>query len=411
MKSNYKLLIINFLQFFIWGAWLLSAGAYMSNSLDFSGVQIGSVYATLGLASLLMPTLMGIIADRYLPYKVVFVLCHFIVAILLVLLVQVHTYAAFYLIMLGISLFYVPTIPLNNSIAFAMIAKNNGDVIKAFPPIRVLGTLGFIAAAWCVDLLDWKFAKEQFILSAVAAVSLGIFTLLVLPGKSLGRSVAGKTKIRIIDGITDLLQKRSVIVFFIFTIFLGSILQVTNIWGVPFLDDFKLTHPDSFIVKYPVIILSVSQISEVLFILTIPSLYKKMGIKLLTLISMIAWVFRFGLFAVSSPEGIGLVFLIGSMIVYGMAFDFFNISGALFVEKESDNHNRGVSQGIFAFTTGGLGPIIGGYLSGIVVDYFTFNGGRAWFSIWIAFAIYAVLICILFALLFKHKNHTEKTTI
>lgn len=382
----------------------------MSNSLDFSGVQIGSVYATLGLASLVMPTLMGIIADRWLPYKVVFALCHFMVAILLVWATQVNSYAAFYVIMLGISLFYVPTIPLNNSIVFAMITTNNGDVVKAFPPIRVLGTIGFIAAAWCVDLFGWKFGKEQFLLSAVAAVLLSVYSFVILPGKSLGRSEKSKQKVRIIDGIRDLLQKRSVIVFFIFTIFLGSILQVTNIWGVPFLDDFKLTHPNSFVVKFPVIILSVSQISEVVFILTIPSLYKKMGIKMLTLISMVAWVFRFGLFAICSPEGIGLVFLISSMIVYGMAFDFFNISGALFVEKESADYNRGAAQGIFAFTTGGIGPLIGGYLSGIVVDFFTLNGSRDWFSIWIVFAIYASLICILFAIFFKHRSDIEKIT-
>ena len=411
MRANFKLLLINFLEFFVWGAWLLSAGAYMGTSLGFSGIQIGSVYATLGLASLVMPTLMGIVADRWLPYKMVFSICHFIVALLLLGATQVSSYSAFYAIMLGVSLFYVPTIPINNSIAFAILTQNNQDVVKAFPPIRVLGTVGFIAAAWCIDLFGWKFGKEQFLLAATASVVVALFSLVALPGSDLGKAENYQKKTRIIDGAMELLKKRRVTIFLIFSILLGSVLQVTNTWGVPFLDDFKLTYPGSFVVKYSVIILSISQISEVVFILAIPFMYKKLGIKLLTLVSMIAWVFRFGLFSISAPEGIGLVYLIGSMIVYGMAFDFFNISGSLFVEKESDNNNRGVAQGLFAFTTGGIGPLIGGYLGGAIVDFFTKDGVKNWTSIWIAFALYAAVIAVLFTMLFRNKNEKKKEVV
>lgn len=407
-QTNFKLLLINFLEFFAFGAWLLSAGAYMGTTLGFTGIQIGSVYATSGIASLIMPTLVGVVADRWLPYKVVFSICHFIVAALFLALTLVSDYATFYALMLGVSLFFMPTVPLNSSISFAFLTQNKQDVVKAFPPIRVLGTIGFILAAWCIDLFGWKLGKEQFILSAVASIAVALFSLLALPGKSFGKAESKTPDVRIMDGVMELLKKRNVTIFLIFSILLGSILQVTNTWGVPFLDDFKLTYPDSFVVKHPVIILSISQISEVVFILTIPFIYKKFGIKILTLIGMLAWVFRFGLFSVSAPEGVGLVCLISSMIVYGMAFDFFNISGSLFVERESDPRNRGVAQGLFFFTTGGLGALLGGYLSGGIVDFFTNDGLREWTSIWTIFTIYAAVIALFFALLFRNSSETNK---
>lgn len=193
-------------------------------------------------------------------------------------------------------------------------------------------------------------------------------------------------------------------IFFLFAMFLGGSLQITNAFGEPFLHDFDKTFADSFAVKHPSLLISLSQISETLFILTIPFFLKKFGIKLVMLMSMLAWFLRFGLFGVGNPEGIGLAFLVLSMIVYGMAFDFFNISGSLFVEKESDDHIRASAQGLFMLMTNGLGAILGGYAAGKVVDHFSHNGIRDWQSIWFTLAGYSLVLAVLFAISFRYKH-------
>lgn len=401
MKHTYHLRILNFLQFFAWGCWLLSAGSFMGGSLGFSGLQIGSIYSTLGLSSLFMPTLIGIVADRWLSPKLIFSICHFIVATLLICLTFAQNYTMYYVIMFGVTIFYVPTISLNYSLSYTVLTTNNFDVVKSFPPIRVWGTIGFIVAAWCIDLTGWKSNSNQFLLSALASALSGIYAKFTLKPIICSNST---TQLYNISSLYHFIKKSEVKIFLLFSILLGSLLQITNIFGVPFLEDFKTTHPNAFAVKYSVIILSISQISEVIFILAIPSIYKRFGIKWITVISMVAWVFRFALFGISSPEGIGLFFLICSMIIYGMAFDFYNISGSLFIDKESNASNRNAAQGLFAFTTGGLGPIIGGYVSGFIVDFFTIGTEKNWTAIWFVFTGYSLIISVLFFIVFRENK-------
>ncbi len=407
MSIKLKLIILNFLEFFAWGAWLLSAGAYMYVTLKFTGLQIGAVYGTLGIASLFMPAIMGIIADKYLNAERVFGLSHLILGGLLFWLTTVTDFNTFYMIVFLISMFYMPTIALDNSISYAILERNNFDIVKVFPPIRVWGTVGFILAAWTTDLLGWKVGKEQFLVSAVASIVLGIyaFTLPAIPpeGASVKKSIAQRLGL----DAYSLFKNKKMAVFFVFSILLGAALQVTNIWGVPFLEDFSKDYAGYFAVEHSVVIMTLSQISETLFILTIPFFLKKFGIKKVMLMSMAAWVLRFAFFGIGNPAG-GFVFLILSMIVYGMAFDFFNISGSLFVEKEAKPSMRSSAQGLFMQMTNGFGAILGAYASGFIVDYYSKDGTRDWQTIWFIFAAYAVVITIAFALLFKYKHNPDE---
>lgn len=408
MNIKLRLTILNFLEFFAWGAWLLSAGAYMYNTLQFSGVQIGAVYATLGIASVFMPALMGIIADRWLNAEKLFGFSHIILSVLLILVAQVTDYQTFYLVVFLVSMFYMPTIALNNAISYSILEKNKFNIVKDFPPIRVWGTVGFIAAVWLVDLLGWKLSKEQFYVSALASLILGIysFTLPACPPAK----IENKTLLQRfgLDAFV-LFKERKMAVFFIFTMLLGASLQITNIWGVEFLNNFGNIdiYKDSFAVTHSGILMSLSQISETVFILAIPFFLHKFGIKTVMLISMFAWVLRFALFGIGNP-GTGLSFLILSMLIYGIAFDFFNISGSLFVEKEAKPGIRSSAQGLFMLMTNGLGAIIGALSSGYVVDYFTVGGVKDWQSIWFTFALYSLIVAIGFAFAFKYKHDPNK---
>ena len=405
MSIKSRLIILNFLEFFAWGAWLLSAGAYMYVSLHFTGLQIGAVYGTLGIASLFMPAIMGIIADKWLNAERVFGLSHIILGILLFWITTVTDFNTFYFIIFLISMFYMPTIALNNSISYAILEKNNFDIVTVFPPIRVWGTVGFIIAAWIVDVLGWKVGKEQFLVSAIASIVLGIYAFM-LPACPPVKSTEKKSLIQRfgLDAFV-LFKNRKMAVFFIFSLLLGAALQITNIWGVPFLEDFALDYKGYFAVEHSLFLMTLSQISETLFILTIPFMLKRFGIKKVMLMSMLAWVLRFGFFGIGNPAG-GFVFLILSMIIYGMAFDFFNISGSLFVEKESKPSMRSSAQGLFMLMTNGLGAVFGAYASGFIIDLYTLNDGtKNWQTIWFIFAAYALIVTIAFAFLFKYKHN------
>ncbi|HNW51220.1 MAG TPA: nucleoside permease [Prolixibacteraceae bacterium] len=407
MGIKSRLTIMNFLQFFIWGCWLISLSGYLINNLGFTGFQVGSIYATAGIASLFMPGLLGIVADRWFNAEKVLGVCHLIGAGLFFWASTVTNYDVLYWIMLFYAMAYMPTIALNNSVAYYLLEKRGHDVVKEFPPIRVWGTVGFIVAMWIVDLFGLKEGPGQFYLSAVASLLLGVYTLF-LPQCKPDKSQRKKTIVSALglDALV-LFKNPKMAIFFVFSMLLGAALQITNTFGQPFLLDFKTNYASSFAVTHPGILMSISQISETLFILAIPFFMKKFGIRNVMLISMFAWVLRFGLFGLGNP-GSGFVLLILSMIIYGMAFDFFNISGSLFVEMEINKSIRSSAQGLFMIMTNGIGTIIGGLLSGWVVDHFTVDGVKNWPSIWFSFAAYALLLGILFPFFFKYKHNPDK---
>ena len=407
MNVKQRLVLMNFLEFFVWGSWLISLGGYMIVTLKFTGSQVGSVYSTMGLASLFMPALLGIVADRWVNAERVLGICHIIGALLLLWASTIKDPQMMYWVMLFNSMAYMPTIALNNTVSYIILEQNGYDIVKDFPPIRVWGTIGFIVAMWVVDLCGWTLSPLQLYISAGSGLLLGIyaFTMPKCP-PARTRNKKGFISSAGLDAFV-LFKRGKMVVFFIFAMLLGAALQITNTFGEPFIHDFAKSYADTFAVKHPSVLMSISQISETLFILTIPFFLKKFGIKQVMLMSIFAWVFRFGLFGIGNP-GDGLPLLILSMIIYGMAFDFFNISGSLFVEKEADVNIRASAQGLFMFMTNGVGAFLGGVISGWVVDYFTNTDGiRNWQNIWFTFAGYALVLGIVFPLVFRYKHRPQ----
>lgn len=394
---------MNFLEFFVWGSWLISLGGYMYNVLHFSGKEIGEIYGTMGVASVFTPALFGIVADRWLNAERVLGLCHIVGAMLLFWASKVTDPGMLFNIMLLNSFMFMPTIGLNNTVSYIVLEKRGFNIVKDFPPIRVWGTIGFIAAMWMVDLCGFNLSPMQLYISAGSGLLLGVYAF-TLPACPPVRSAAKRSLASSLGLDAFVLFKRNkMIIFFLFAMLLGAALQITNTFGAAFLGDFAKTYPNAFGVKHSNILISISQISETLFILAIPFFLRRFGIKQVMLMSIFAWVFRFGLFAVGNP-GSGLWLLILSMIIYGMAFDFFNISGSLFVEKEADIKIRASAQGLFMLMTNGIGAWLGNKISGRVVDYFTVNGQKDWQSIWFSFAGYALLLGIVFPLVFKYRH-------
>lgn len=403
MSTKLRLIIMNFLEFFVWGSWLISLGGYMIITLKFSGSQVGSIYATMGVASLFMPSIMGIIADKWVNAERVLGACHIAGALLLLWAAQATEYNLMYVIMLLNSMVYMPTIALNNAVSYAVLQKEGIDIVKYFPPIRVWGTVGFVAAMWVIDFGKWTLSPTQLYVSAFAGLILGVyaFTLPACPPTNVRK---GGSLLSALGFDAFILFRRTrMAVFFIFAMMLGAALQITNTFGEAFIHDFTGSYPDSFAVQHPSLLMSVSQISETLFILTIPFFLKRFGIKTVMMMSIFAWVLRFGLFAFGDP-GSGLILLIMSMIIYGIAFDFFNISGSLFVKSEADDSILSSAQGLFMLMTNGIGAFVGGTLSGWVVDFFTHDGVRDWQSIWLSFAGYSLILGIVFPIAFRYDH-------
>ena len=413
MNIKFRLTLMSFLQFFVWGAWLITIATYFFTSdlskIDNPGAKFGAIFSTLALASLFMPAITGIIADKWLDAEKLYGILHILYGLILFYVPQVRDADTLYYVIFAAMICYMPTISLSNSIAYTILKREGHDVIKVFPPIRVWGTIGFIVAMWTTNLTGSKANTNQFIIGGVAAIILGLFSFTLPkcpPQKSISKNAGiveqlGLQAFRLFGNYKTAL-------FFLFSMLLGAALQLTNMYGDTFLDDFRKIPeygPDSFVVKYSTIIMSISQISETLFILSIPFFLKRFGIKKVMLFSMLAWVLRFGLFSYGNPEE-GLWMIILSCIVYGMAFDFFNISGSLFVETTTDSKIRSSAQGLFMMMTNGVGAFLGSKISGLVIDkYYTLPGGdKDWQSIWLAFALYALIVAVLFTILFKHKH-------
>lgn len=425
---------MSFLQFFVWGAWLITIGTYCFNAKGWTGAEFGAIFSTLGLSSLFMPALTGIIADKWLNAEKLYGILHILYGLILLYVPEVNDPSILFYVIFGAMICYMPTISLSNSIAYTILKNNKYDVVKVFPPIRVWGTIGFIVAMWITNIFSSPtppnifkdlglslgnamssvsgnpIYANQFYIAAFVAILLGIYSF-TLPKCPPQKSIAEDASFVEQLGLNafKLFSSYKMALFFIFSMFLGGALQLTNMYGDAFLNDFAKIpeYKDSFVVEYSTIIMSISQVSETLFILAIPFFLKRFGIKQVMLFSMIAWVLRFGLFAYGDPVQ-GLWMIILSCIVYGMAFDFFNISGSLFVETTTDSKIRASAQGLFMMMTNGVGAYLGSVISGYAIDkYFTHGETKDWHSIWLSFALYALIISIAFAVMFKHKHKPE----
>jgi NHS family xanthosine MFS transporter len=411
MGIKNRLIVMNFLQFFIWGSWLITIGAYWFNNKHWSGTDFGIIFSTMGISSVFMPALTGIISDRLINAEKLYGLLHFLGAVAFFCLPQVDSSTTFFWIMLVNMFFYMPTISLSITVAYNALITKEMNVVKDYPPIRIWGTIGFIAALWVVSLTHNETSANQFYIAGIISFLLGIYAF-TLPKCFPMCKREKTTSFANTLGLNafELFKKRKFAIFFIFSMLLGAALQLTNAYGDTYIHDFATVdvHKDSIAVKYPAIIMSISQVSETLFILAIPFFLRKFGIKYVMLFSMLAWVLRFGLFAFGNPSG-GLWMIIMSCIVYGMAFDFFNISGSLFVETQTDSKIRGSAQGLFMMMVNGFGALIGSFTSGYIIQkYFTLeDGSKDWFHIWITFASYALVLAIIFPFVFKFKHDVK----
>jgi NHS family xanthosine MFS transporter len=415
MNLKYRLTIMNFLQFFIWGSWLLTIGAYWFQTKQWSGTEFGAIFSTMGIASLFMPAIAGIIADRWVNAEKLYGVFHILGAVTLFFVPMVNNPSLMFWVMLVNMMFYMPTISLAITVAYSAMKKEGLDIIQDYPPIRVWGTIGFIVALWVVSLSKLEITSGQFYVASISSLLLGIyaFTLPKCPPLSKGRKKSFVEAMGL--NAFALFKNYKMALFFVFALLLGASLQLTNAYGDTFLHDFANipAFKDLLAVKYPAIIMSISQISETLFILTIPFFLKRFGIKNVMLMSMFAWILRFGLFAYGNPAD-GLWMIILSCIIYGMAFDFFNISGSLFVESQSDPSMRARAQGLFMMMTNGFGAFLGSRISGIIIDkYYTQpDGSFNWKGIWLAFTVYSLIVAVLFAIFFRHKhNRAEQSLI
>ncbi|GAP65107.1 nucleoside transporter [Mizugakiibacter sediminis] len=408
MSLKLRLVVMNFLQFFVWGAWLLTIGAYWFQNRHWSASSFGAIFSTMGIAALFMPALAGIVADKWLNAERLYGILHLAGAVMLLVVPTVDSPSVLFWVMLLNMVFYMPTIALAITVSYNALKSADLDVVRDYPPIRVWGTIGFIAALWTVSLLGLETSAGQFRVAAAAAAVLGVYAFTLPPcppklGKAAGRSLVDAL------GLTafTLFRQRNIAVFLIFAMLLGAALQLTNAYGDTFLHDFARVdiYKDTLAVRYPAIIMSISQVSETLFILTIPFFLGRYGIKAVMVMSMLAWFLRFGLFAYGNPGG-GLWMIVLSCIVYGMAFDFFNISGSLFMEQQSDPKFRASAQGLFMVMTNGVGAVLGSAVSGVLIErWFTApDQSKDWHGIWLTFALYALAMAAFFVPLFKHRH-------
>lgn len=434
---KFRLIVMNFLQFAIWGAYLTCIGNYLGKVG--LGDYIPWFYAIQGIVSIFMPAIIGIIADRYIQPQKMLGICHLIAGVFMVgcwylgydanvssatpdkvLMIALYTLSV---------AFYMPTLALSNTVAFSILRENNYDTISAFPPIRVFGTVGFIATMWFVNCATWtqeagfsfsldnperfQYTYMQLLVSGVLGIALAAYSF-TLPQCR----IHSKKSNSIIQSLGldafKLFKSRQMALFFVFSMLLGMSLQITNGYATPFITSFKemAEYANTFGANNATLLTSLSQISEALCILLIPFFLHRFGIKKVMLIAMVAWVLRFGLFGIGDP-GNGVWMFVLSMIVYGVAFDFFNVSGALFVEKETDKTIQASAQGLFMLMTNGIGASVGTLAAGKVVEHFCIWNSEGylvgnWEAVWTIFASYALIVAVLFAIFFKYKHHPEK---
>lgn len=416
--------MLNFLEFAVWGAYLTSMGTYLAGVG--LGSHIGWFYSIQGIVSIFMPALMGILADRWMQGQKVLSLCHTLAGIFMIA-ASAYGYQAgehpnfsmlFSLYTLSVA-FFMPTIALSYSVAYSALEKAGLDTVKAFPPIRVWGTVGFIVTMWTVDLCGLQSTSLQWMVSGVLSLVMALYSL-TMPAMPVNRDESKQKTLVEALGLNAfrLFLNPRIAVFLVFAMLLGFCLQISNGYANPFITSFGSIeqYQDTFGVQHANILISLSQVSETLCILLIPFFLSKFGIKKVVIIALLGWVLRFAFFGMGDP-GSGVWLFLLSMIVYGVAFDFFNISGSLFINQETDESIRSSAQGLFMMMTNGLGAFVGTLVAQAVINQYVFNPQAAgasgteviagWQTCWFLFAAYALVVAILFAVLFKDNKEKK----
>ncbi len=420
-----RLILLNFLEFAVWGAYLTSMGTYLAG--HGLATHIGWFYSIQGVVSLIMPALMGIVADRWIPAQKLLSLCHAVAGAFMIGAgfygiaygqdIQFAPLFALYTISVA---FYMPTLALNNSVAFTALEKAGKNIDTDFTPVRVFGTVGFIVTMWVVDLCGFQPTSLQFIVSGGLSIVMALYALTMpacpVKGKVASQSITEALGLQAFG----LFKQKKMAIFFIFSMLLGMCLQVTNSYANPFITSFGAIEQfaDTFGVQHANILISISQICEALCILAIPFFLKRCGIKNVMLMAMFAWVLRFGLFGLGNPGFPGVLLFVLSCIVYGFAFDFFNISGGMYVDQEVSLSERSSAQGLFMMMTNGLGATIGTLSAQAIVNHFVYaeevaaQGPMAvwtgWQTSWYIFAGFALVVAVAFWVIFPKTKKIEQ---
>lgn len=420
-----RLSILNFIEFAVWGAYLTSLGNFLFNAG--LGEQIGWFYAMQGIVSLFMPSMIGIIADRWVQAQKMLSICHLLAAVFMAAAglycmnnAGAIAFAPFFVLYSLSVAFFMPTIGLNNSVAFNALTGAGMDTVKDFPPIRIFGTIGFICAMLFVNFAGPEGAKfqttyMQLFVSAAFSIVMMLYSLSMPACPISTAPVSGNWVDKLGLRAFTLFKHKKMAVFFLFSMLLGVSLQITNGYANPYISFFKQLpeYADVWAAQNANALISLSQISETLCILLIPFCLKKFGIKGVMLMSMFAWVLRFGLFGVGNPDG-GVWMFVLSCIVYGIAFDFFNVSGGLYVDKETSNDIRSSAQGLFMIMTNGFGATIGTLAAMWVVNHNVVAKEpldmqlHGWRVSWIIFAAYALVVGLSFWIVFRDNGAESK---
>lgn len=415
--TRIRLILMVFLEFAVWGIYLSSIGRYLDH-IGF-GTNIKWFFAMQGIVALFMPTIIGIIADKYIQAQKMLSLCQLVAGTFLIAAglycknagTDVR-FAPFFILSSISQAFFMPTVALTNAVSYHVLTDAGKDPVRYYPPIRAFGTVGFVCAMllsnWMkIDGISMQDSYTQLIASGIISYVLCLYAL-TLPNCQVNRVREERTLAQRLGlNAFSLFRDRQFRVFLIFSMLLGAALKVTEAYASPFLNSFG-NNPalaDTFAVRNSNALLSISQISEALFILLIPYCMRKLGIRKVMLIAMVAWMLRFGLFAIGGPQMPRVIWLILSCVVYGIAFNFFDISASLFVESSVASEIRSSAQGLYMLMASGLGSVIGTIAAGSVVDHLVYNAATPdWKAAWLIFAAYSLVLAILFAFTFHPQD-------
>lgn len=384
-----------FLEYFIWGSWYVTMGTYMGEHLQSSGVQIGAAYSALAIATMISPFFMGMVADRYFAAQKLMGFLHLFGAILLYVATTVADNTAFYWVILVYSLLYMPTIALSNSIAFTQMT----DPGKQFPWIRVFGTIGWIVAGLLIGKLGFEKTSSTFVMAAAASALLGLFSFILPNTPPKGKTAAGSASKALGTEAFVLFYNKPYLIFFIAAILVCIPLSFYYGFANPFLNAVGMENAAGKMI--------LGQISEGVFILAIPFLFNRIGVKNMLLLGMTAWILRYVAFAYGDA-GANTWMLYAGIILHGICYDFFFVTGYMYTEKKAGESIKNAAQGLFTFATYGLGMFIGTYFSGVVVDHYKIGDGNDWTKIWLVPAFIAVGVLLYFILLFKEKREISQ---
>jgi nucleoside transporter len=382
------------LQYFIWSSWYVSMNTYMKLNIGASDVQIGAAYSALAIATMISPIFVGMIADRYFAAQRLMGILHIAGGILLYAATLVSNPNIFYWVILVYSLLYMPTIALSNTIAFSQMS----DPGKQFPWVRVFGTIGWIVAGFTLASLHAEKTPFIFHMAAVASLVLGLFSF-TLPNTPPRASTGASASSAIGTEAIVLFKNRPYLVFFIAAILVCIPLSFYYSFANLFLNDKGMEDAAGKMIF--------GQASEAIFILAIPFLFNSIGVKKMIMIGMVAWILRYVFFAYGDT-GANIWMLYAGIILHGICYDFFFVTGYMYTEKKAGEKIKNAAQGLFTFATYGLGMVIGSWISGFVAENFSDNGAYNWTNIWFVPAGIAVFVLVYFILFFNEKKEIEQ---